>query len=88
MLTPVEFLVYQQLASPNQPALALAKARRSPLTVEHLAEGVGIPIGEFNSITNDITTKLQILMSTTTTETASQANAAASTRIGTSLASG
>lgn len=42
-LTPVEFLVYQQLVAPNPATLAICKARHVTPGVEHLAEGVGMP---------------------------------------------
>lgn len=57
-LSSAEFLVYQQLTNPNQSARAMAAATRSPVQVEHLAAGIGMPVDLFQRLTAEVKTKL------------------------------
>lgn len=57
-LSPVEFLVYQQLVAPNACSRAVAKAEGIVVRWGHLAYGVGMPVEMFKLLATTVKTKL------------------------------
>ncbi len=61
-LTPMEFLVYQQLTSPNLFSVTLAKARSDRMRSEYLAAGMGMELSTFIFLVGSIKLKIEKYM--------------------------
>ena len=88
-LNPVEYLVMEQLASPNMAAMAVAtieayrgcnesRSVKVAIKTQHLAEGIGLPIETFKEIQENVRRKVRKYMDEVDTSGSAEYQAALS----------